>query len=100
MCLDGQVTPYGSLARLKARLVGKEYSQVYGLNYVGTFSSRENDICADSCIISVDISLTISSVGHRECLPQWYLDDGVYIEQSSGSIAQGESANVCKLKNF
>ena len=34
-----KLNPDESLARLKVRLVAKSYSQVYGLDYVDTFSS-------------------------------------------------------------
>lgn len=33
-----KVNPDGSLARLKARLVAKGYAQVYGVDYLNTFS--------------------------------------------------------------
>lgn len=33
-----KLNPNGSLASLKARLVAKGYSQVYGLDYLDTFS--------------------------------------------------------------
>ena len=58
-----------SLACLKARMVTREYSQVYELDYmVIFFPSRKDDIRVSPCVISSDIPPATSSVGHQECI--------------------------------
>jgi len=61
----------GSLARLKARLVAKRlFISVWTRLCEFFLPGREDDICADHCIIGSDLPLTTSSIGHQECLSQ------------------------------
>jgi len=94
-----KLNPDGSLARLKARLVAKWYSHVYGLDYVGTSSPVTK-------MTSVRILVSLASIYHW---PLHQLDiknvflNGILDEEvlwiPPGFVAQGECAKkVCKLK--
>ena len=47
-------------------------------------SDREDDICAGLCVISSDIPLATSSVGHQECLSNVIFDEDAYMKQPPG----------------
>jgi len=63
----------GSLARLKARLVDKRYSQMSGINYHET--SRAAKLTYVRILISFVCyypSLVVTSTWYQECIPSWY----------------------------
>ena len=88
----------GRVDRLKARLVAKVYTQIYGLDYHDNFSpvSKMASVC-----------LLLSMAAMRFC-PQYQLDikkailygdliKEVYMKKPPGFVAQGESGLVCRL---
>ena len=85
--------------RLKARLVVKGYTQIYGSDYHDTFSSVAK---------MASIRLLLSMVA-MSSWPLYQLDiknvflhgdlaKEVYMEQPPGFIAQGESGLACRLR--
>ncbi|RVW83299.1 Retrovirus-related Pol polyprotein from transposon RE1 [Vitis vinifera] len=91
--LDGQVD------RLKARLVVKGYTQVYGSDYGDTFSFVAK-------ITSIRLLLSMAAM---RSWPLYQLDikndflhgdlvEEVYMEQPPDFVAQGESGLVCRLR--
>ena len=79
-----KLNPNGSLACLKARLVAKGYSQVYELDYIGTYSPVVKITSTRILVISSDISLATSSVGHQKWL-NGILDEEVYMKHQASS---------------
>ena len=88
----------GKIDRLKARLVAP-YTQQYGSDYYNTFSPVAK-------IASVRLLLSLAAM---RSWPLFQLDiknvflhgdliKKVYMEQSLGFVAQGESGLICKLR--
>jgi len=87
-----KVNPDGSLARLKARLVAKWYAQVYGVDYLDTFSP-----VAKLTSVRILISLATTYNWH---LFQLDIKNAFLYGATSGVCCQGESGLVCKLKKY
>ncbi|RVW81643.1 Retrovirus-related Pol polyprotein from transposon RE2 [Vitis vinifera] len=94
-----KVGPDGQVDRLKALLVAKGYTQVYGSDYGDTFSPVAK-------IASVHLLLSMAAMCSW---PLYQLDiknvflhgdlaEEVYMEQPPGFVAQGESGLVCRLR--
>ncbi|RVW14377.1 Retrovirus-related Pol polyprotein from transposon RE1 [Vitis vinifera] len=94
-----KVGPDGQVDRLKAHLVVKGYTQVYGSDYGDTFSPVAK-------IASVRLLLSMAAM---RSWPLYQLDiknvflhedlaEEVYMEQSLGFVTQGESGLVCRLR--
>ena len=94
-----KVGPDDQVDRLKARLVVKGYTQIYGCDYGDTFSLVAK-------IASVHLFLSMAAMCHW---PLYQLDiksaflngellEEVYMEQPPGFVAQGEFGLVCKLR--
>ncbi|WKA01486.1 hypothetical protein VitviT2T_019766 [Vitis vinifera] len=94
-----KVGPDGQVDRLKARLVAKSYTQFYGSNYGDTFSP----------VAKITYVRLLLSMATMRSWPLYQLDiknaflhgdlaEEVYMEQSPGLVAQGESGLVCRLR--
>ena len=89
----------GSVARLKARLVAKDYAQTYGVDYSDTFSP-----VAKLTSVRVFISLVVSydwdlhQLDIKNVFLHEELQEEVYIEQPLELVAQGEIGKVCHLR--
>ena len=93
-----KIGPNGRVDRLKALLVAKGYTQVYGSNYYDTFSPITK-------IVSIRLLLSMATM---QSWPLYQLDiknvflhgdlaKEVYMEQPPGLVAQGEYGLVCRL---
>ena len=93
--------PDGSIARYKARLVARGFSQAYGLDYHETFS-----LVARLSSIRVLFSLALDQYWplHQLDVSNAFLyrdlDEQVFMEQPPGYVAQGESSEVCLDVSF
>jgi len=80
-------------------LIAKKYSQVYGLDYIDTFSSVAK-------LTYVWILLSLAATYHwplhqldiKNVFLNGILDEKVYMKQSPSFVAQGEYAKVYRLK--
>ena len=91
--------PDGSIARYKARLVARGFSQAYGLDYHETFSpvARLSSIRV-LFSIALDQSWPLHQLDVSNAFLYGDLDEQVFMEQPPGYVAQGESSEVCLLK--
>ena len=91
--------PDGSIARYKARLVARDFSQAYGLDYHETFSpvARLSSIRV-LFSIALDQSWSLHQLDVSNAFLYGDLDEQVFMEQLPGYVAQGESSEVCLLK--
>ena len=92
-------SPDGSIARYKARLVARGFSQAYDLDYHETFSpvARLSSIRV-LFSIALDQSWPLYHLDVSNAFLYGDLDEKVFMEQPPGYIAQGESSEVCLLK--
>lgn len=83
--------PDGTIERLKARLIAKRYSQMYGINYFGTFSSvaRLNFI---RILISVAINMNWLLYQHlvKNAILYGDLEESIYRVTSGVCCSGGE----------
>ena len=91
----------GSIAWLKARLVGKGYAQTYSVDYSDTFSP-----IAKMTYVKFFISLVatcnwdLHHLDIKNVFLHGDLQNEVYMEQSPGFVARGgrEIGRVCRLR--
>ena len=91
--------PDGSIARYKARLVARGFSQAYGLDYHETFSPVARlSFIRVLFSIALDQSWPLHQLDVSNAFLYDDLDEQVFMEQPPGYVAQGESSEVCLLK--
>ena len=91
--------PDVQVERLKARLVVKGFTQIYGLDYNNTFSPIVK-------MAFVRLLLSLASMHHwplyqleiKNIFLHGNLQEEVYMEQPPGFVGQEESNIICKLK--
>ncbi|KAJ9564855.1 LOW QUALITY PROTEIN: hypothetical protein OSB04_000821 [Centaurea solstitialis] len=87
-----KVNPDGSVARLKAWLVAKEYAQTYGVDYSETFSPVAK---VPSIRLFISLAATYDWVLHQlDVKIAWRFTRGILY----GATAWGESGRVCRLR--
>ena len=93
-----KIGPDGEVDRLKARLVAKEYTQVYGSDYYDTFSPIAK-MASIRLLFSMDDmrSLPLYQLDIKNAFLHGDLADEVYMEQPPGFVTQGESSLLCRL---
>ena len=90
----------GRVDRLKARLVVKGYTQIYGSDYHDTFSSVAKMASVRLLLSMVAMSsLPLYQLDIKNVFFHGDLAKEVYMEQPPGFIAQGESGLVCRLRH-
>ena len=93
-----KISPDGQVDCLKALLVAKGYTQVYGSDYYDTFSSVAK--IAYVCLLlpmATMQSWTLYQLDNKNVFLHGDLAEEVYMEQPPGFVAQGESELVCRL---
>ena len=88
----------GSKARLKEGLVAKGYSHVYGLDYVDTLSSGEDDICVVLVSLAATYHWPLHLLEIKNAFLNGILHEEIYMKQPLNFVAQGECVKVCTLK--
>ena len=84
--------------RLKARLVAKVYTQIYGLDYHDSFSPVAK--MAYVCLLLSMAAMRFCSQYQMDIKKAFLHGDlvkEVYMKQPPGFVAQGESGLVCRL---
>ena len=93
-------TQYLKVDRLKARLVDKGYTQIYGSDYYSIFSSVDK---MASIRLLLSMTATSSSPLYQLDIKNAFLHgdlaEEVYMEQPLGFVAQEESDLVCSLRH-
>ena len=87
------------LIPLRARLVAKRYTQVYGSNYGDTFSpvAKIASICLLLSMATM-CSWPLYQLDIKNVFLHGDIADEVYMEQPLGFVSQGESGLVCRLR--
>ena len=94
-----KVNPDGSVARLKARLVTKGYTQTYGVDHSDTFT-----FVAKMTYVRLFISLAtthnwdLHQLDIKNVFLHGDLQEEVYMEQPPGFVTRGEIGKVCHLQ--
>ena len=94
-----KIGPKGGVDRLKAHLVAKGYTQIYGSDYYDTFSH-----VAKMTFIRLLFSMTamrswpLYQLNNKNAFFHGNLAEEVYMEQPPRFSAQGESGLVCRLR--
>lgn len=93
-----KIKPNGTVDRYKARLVAKGYHQVYGIDYLDSFSP-----VAKMVIVRMFISVAtakawgLHQLDINNSFSHSYLDEEVYIQPPEG-YSKASSGHICKLK--
>ena len=88
----------GSIERLKAHLVAKGYTQTYGVDYAETFSPVAKISSVWTLIsLAANLGRPLFQLDVKNAFLNGDLKEEVYMEQSPGFVAQGESGKVCRL---
>ena len=96
-----KANPDGSIARLKARLMAKGYTQTYGVNFSDTFSPITK---MTSIRFLISLAATYNWDLHQLDIKNVFLhgdlQEEVYMEQPLWFVAQGEIGKVFRLQKF
>ena len=91
--------PDGTIARHKARMVARGFTQAYGIDYTETFSPvvRLNFVRVLLSLV-VNEAWSLHQVDVSNAFLYGDLEEQVFMEQPLGYVAQGESSKVCFLQ--
>jgi hypothetical protein len=89
----------GSVARLKARLVARGYSQEAGIDYVETFSPVAKYVSIRALLaIAVETGMSVHQMDVKTAFLNGVLDEEIYMDQPEGYVIAGKESLVCRLK--
>ena len=88
----------GTIARHKAHLVARGFTQAYGIDYTKTFSPvvRLNSIRV-LLSLAVNQAWSLHQLDVSNAFLYGDLEEQVFMEQPHGYVAQGESSKLCFL---
>ena len=90
---------YGSIERLKTRLVAKGCTQEVGIDYEEFFSPVVNLTSIQLLLaIVARLDLELHQIDVKTTFLNGELNKEIYMEQSVGFIVKGQEKKVCKLK--
>ena len=91
--------PDGTLARHKARLVARGFTQAHGIDYTETFSPvvRMNSIHVLLSLV-VNLNWSLHQLDVSNAFLYGDLTEQVFMEQPLRYVAQGETSQVCLLR--
>ena len=91
--------PDGTVARHKARLVARGFTQAHGIDYTETFSPviRMNSIRVILSLV-VNLNWSLHHLDVSNAFLYGDLIEQVFMEQPLGYVAQGETSLVCLLR--
>ena len=94
-----KIDPDGGVNHLKAHLVAKGYTQIYGSVYYDTFSPIAK-MASIPLFFSMAAmrSLSLYQLDIKKAFLYGDLVDEVYMERPPGFVAPGESSLVCRLR--
>ena len=94
-----KIGPDGGVDCLKALLVAKGYTQVFGSDYYDTFSLVDK-MTSVRLLLSMVVmsSWPLYQLDINNAFLHGNLAEEVYMEQPLGFVAQGESGLVCRLR--
>ena len=92
--------PDGTMARHKALLVARGFTQAHGIDYTETFSPvvRMNSICVLLSLV-VNLNWSLHQLDVSNAFLYGDLTEQVFMEQAPGYVAQGETSQVCLLRH-
>ena len=91
--------PDGNVARHKARLVARGFTQAHDIDYTETFSLviHMNSICVLLSLV-VNLNWSLHQLDVSNAFLYGDLTEQVFMEQPLGYVAQGETSQVCLLR--
>ena len=91
--------PDGTVARHKARLVARGFTQAHGIDYTETFSPvvHMNSICILLSLV-VNLNWSLHQLDVSNAFLYGDLTEQVFMEKPPGYVAQGETSQVCLLR--
>ena len=96
-----KIGPDGRVDCLKAWLVAKGYTQVYGFDYCDTFSLVTKNVYVRLLLSMAAMqSWSLYQLDIKIAFLHGNLAEEVYMEQPPGFVAQGEFGLVCRLRHL
>lgn len=89
----------GDVDRFRCRVVGRGFSQIYGLDYTETYSPVvKHDSLRVILSIAAAKDLEIVQVDVKGAFLQADITEELYMEQPEGFVRKGSESKVCRLK--